>query len=323
VLVTSINTKQNTILSTTPLSCVGSNITYINYNTLSNLPTTFNPDLTYIYTKAQIDNYINNSCNYTSNVSNVLVTSINTKQNTILSTTPLSCVGSNITYINYNTLSNLPSTFPADVSSSCNYTTNVSNVLVTSINTKQNIILSTTPLSCVGSNITYLNYSNISNLPSTFPPDLTNIYTKTQIGTLPLLLKKQGINFRCTTSITINSTNYYKYDINLSNYTSNLYTDPPTNAYPYRLFSINGFISSGNFDTLYNSYPQVFQYDVYMASLSTGINVCALGTPENYNLINNPNTQLFLLRTSNYNYLSVISPTSNISVNCIIKDNLY
>jgi hypothetical protein len=30
-----------------------------------------------------------------------------------------------------------------------------------------------------------------------------------------------------------------------------------------------------------------------------------------------------LLQTNDYNYLSVISRENNVSVNCIIKDNLY
>jgi hypothetical protein len=53
-----------------------------------------------------------------------------------------------------------------------------------------------------------------------------------------------------------------------------------------------------------------------------GIHICATGTPENYNLDKIPSSYLFLLRTDNYNYISVVSIVSGIKVNCIIKDNL-
>ena len=53
-----------------------------------------------------------------------------------------------------------------------------------------------------------------------------------------------------------------------------------------------------------------------------GINICATGTPENFNLDKIPPNYLYLLRTDNYNYLSIVSIQSGISVNCIIIDNL-
>ena len=55
---------------------------------------------------------------------------------------------------------------------------------------------------------------------------------------------------------------------------------------------------------------------------SAGIHICATGTPENYNLDKIQSSYLFLLRTDNYNYISVISTISGLVVNCIIKDNL-
>ena len=55
----------------------------------------------------------------------------------------------------------------------------------------------------------------------------------------------------------------------------------------------------------------------------TTLNICAVGMPENYNLINIPPSHIFLLQTNDYNYLSVVSRVNNVSVNCIIKDNLY
>jgi hypothetical protein len=53
-----------------------------------------------------------------------------------------------------------------------------------------------------------------------------------------------------------------------------------------------------------------------------GINICATGTPENFNLDKIPPNYLFLLRTDNYNFLSVVTTQSGAIVNCIIMDNL-
>ena len=55
---------------------------------------------------------------------------------------------------------------------------------------------------------------------------------------------------------------------------------------------------------------------------TSGINICAIGTPENYNLDKIPPNYLFLLRTNNYNYISVVTTQSGLVVNCIIIDNL-
>ena len=101
-----------------------------------------------------------------------------------------------------------------------------------------------------------------------------------------------------------------------------------SDASPYRVFNINCFIANGYFNLLSNNLPRVFNYNVYMSNETSagdgpiGINICATGTPENYNLDKIPSNYLFLLRTDNYNYLSVISRQSGTVVNCIIMDNL-
>jgi hypothetical protein len=59
-----------------------------------------------------------------------------------------------------------------------------------------------------------------------------------------------------------------------------------------------------------------------MVAPKTGLNICAIGTPENYSLSNILPTYITLLRTNTFNYLSLVSPNSNLSVAYIIEDYL-
>ena len=120
----------------------------------------------------------NATSNYISNISNLLQTNINTKQNILNASTSLLGDGSAITNLAYanvsgkptyfatdwnTTIANRPSTFPATMSDiytkgevnsaistsqtiSSNYTINTSNNLQTNINTKENILTFSSPL---------------------------------------------------------------------------------------------------------------------------------------------------------------------------------
>ena len=68
----------------------------------------------------------------------------------------------------------------------------------------------------------------------------------------------------------------------------------------------------------------------------SGLNICAIGTPENYKLNNILPTYITLLRNDNtigvadgtgiiknsFDYLSLVSPCSNLAVSYIIEDYL-
>jgi hypothetical protein len=56
---------------------------------------------------------------------------------------------------------------------------------------------------------------------------------------------------------------------------------------------------------------------------NSGINICALGRPQNYNLNAVLTTNLSLLRTYDFNYLSVVSKNNGTSFNVIIEDLLF
>ena len=117
------------------------------------------------------------------------------------------------------------STYDGTITS--NYITNISNILQTNINTKQDILTASTSLLGNGAAITNLAYANVTgkptnfqadwtstiiNKPSTFPADMTTIYTKTETNNL-LNAKENILTFsspltRTTNTITINLSTY-------------------------------------------------------------------------------------------------------------------
>jgi hypothetical protein len=141
----------------------------------------------------------------------------------------------------------------------------------------------------------------------------------------PNLQKKNGFRFSCTTEIKLNNETYYKHDIDLTNYVKNKTDSIDTN--PYRIFSIKCFSTSAIFNSFTaNKPPNILQYDIYMSRLIdslTNINVCAVGFPSNYYLNKITSGDIFLLKTNNYNYISILSKTYNLSVSCIISDFLF
>ena len=54
-----------------------------------------------------------------------------------------------------------------------------------------------------------------------------------------------------------------------------------------------------------------------------GINICAVGLPQNYYLNSVLPTIFSIMRTGDFNYLSVVSKTNGANLNCIIEDLLF
>lgn len=143
----------------------------------------------------------------------------------------------------------------------------------------------------------------------------------------PNVAKKYGFNFTCSSSVLIGATTYFKYDIDLR-----LYTITKTNSAstPYRIFNIKLFITSAYFEVLNSGIPNILQYDIYMSNPAnngtpvgnSGINICANGFPLNYRLNQINPTFITLVRTANFNYLSVLSTVNNTICSCIIEDLL-
>jgi hypothetical protein len=177
-LLTNINNKQDTLTASTVLLGNGGSITNINWNniaqnkpttfasdwstlankptafasdwsTLANKPTTFNPDLTNIYSKTQVDNITTLANFYTKTSTDAL---LNAKQNTLNSTCNLVGIGSAITALNYNNITNAPNL--------SGYAT------ISSLSSYQPLLTGSTVLSGIGSNLTLINYATLSNLPN-------------------------------------------------------------------------------------------------------------------------------------------------------------
>ena len=200
-LKTFIDTKQNTLTGSTTLLGIGSSITALNYNnitlnlpstfpsdwsTLANKPTTFNPDLTNVYTKSQVDNISTLTNFYTKSSTDTLLSA---KQPTLISTMTLAGIGSNLTLINYNTLSNLPN-----------------------LALKENVLTFNSPLSRVGNTIsldlsTYLTSNSASNIFYTITNATTALATKEAILTFNSPFSRVGntISLDLSTYLTSNS----------------------------------------------------------------------------------------------------------------------
>jgi len=137
----------------------------------------------------------------------------------------------------------------------------------------------------------------------------------------PNLQKKIGFKFVCNKPIILNNETYYKHDINISSYVRNKYD--MIDMSNYRIFNIKCFSTLGVFTTMTaNKPPNILQYDVYMSSYPS-INICAIGFPSNYYLNKITAGDICLLKTTNYNYISVVSKINNTSISCIISDFLF
>ena len=208
-LVIGLATKQNTLTGSTTLLGIGSSITALNYNnitlnlpstfpsdwsTLANKPTTFNPDLTNVYTKSQVDNISALTNFYTKSSTDTLLSA---KQPTLTATMTLAGIGSNLTLINYNTLSNLPN-----------------------LALKENVLTFNSPLSRVGNTIsldlsTYLTSNSASNIFYTITNATTALATKEAILTFNSPFSRVGntISLDLSTYLTSNSASNIFYTI--------------------------------------------------------------------------------------------------------------
>jgi hypothetical protein len=183
----------------------------------------------------------------------------------------------------------------------------------------------------IGSSLTTLDYNNITlNKPLVFPPDPTAVQT-TILSSTPNVSKKYMLQFTCTTPFLMpNGITYYKYDIDLRNYTQTKIINNPNT--PYRIFKIKLWIASGYYEYLYNGNYNVLSYEVFMSNQSqgggggigsAGINLRAIGTPENPILNGITPTQISLVRSADFNFICCLAIVNNTQVYSIIEDCLF
>ena len=178
-------------------------------------------------------------------------------------------------------------------------TTTITNELITSNQIKEN--------GYYLSNI-YVKLENLSNL------SVNNVNIKKKYG-YSYVMKSTDSN------LSINNIQYYNNNINLNNFSKATLID---NNYQ-RLFNFKCFITNDNYEDFNSGFPNILQYDIYMSSniISNNINICAIGTPENYLLSNILPTNISLIRcNSNFNYLSIVSQKSGVSFCYIVEDYL-
>lgn len=158
-----------------------------------------------------------------------------------------------------------------------------------------------------------------------------NILSNLSVNNLNLN-KKFGYTGITSTAITLNAINYWKFDIDLTSLKRNSITSNLATV-SYRIFNIKCFITNGIFEMNDNILPNILQYDIYISNnplITSGItnyktnDICitALGTPENFKLLNILPTTITLLRTNNFDYLSLISRVQNLSISYILEDYL-
>ncbi len=55
----------------------------------------------------------------------------------------------------------------------------------------------------------------------------------------------------------------------------------------------------------------------------TPLNICAIGFPSNYYLNRITGGDIFILKTNNFDFISILSTNPNTSISCIITDFLF
>jgi hypothetical protein len=159
--------------------------------------------------------------------------------------------------------------------------------------------------------------------------NITTISSNITLTQTPNLTKRYLIEFTCSTSILMpTGQTLFKRDIDLRLYTQTQTIPNPSS--PFRIFSIKVWIKSGYFELSSVNNFNVLQYTVYQSLQSqsappgsAGENLYAVGTPPNPALNSITGGSICLVRTANFNFLSVLSVANGTVVNCVISDELF
>jgi hypothetical protein len=149
-------------------------------------------------------------------------------------------------------------------------------------------------------------------------------FIENNVSLINKYVKKYGFSFVTATPIAIVSTPYFKYDINLNNYTTTINFD---SLVPTRKFRIMTWLKSGYHEV---SPTSNLDYEIIMSNPasagagglgSAGLNIQAysLSDAKNYKLDKTSSTGQFILRNS-FNYLSYVSTVQNTNIACLIID---
>ena len=170
-----------------------------------------------------------------------------------------------------------------------------------------------------------INNSIVSNIYTT-----SNICKNLIIYDTPVVCKHFAFYITITTPIVINSKTYYKYDIDLRQYTKLGYIDIGSQSGDsYRIFKLRACYGSMYFSTLVNGLPNVVYSDIFMSMKANptanlgvaGLNICSVGNINNPRLETVPSNNLFFMRNgaNSIDYITVVS-TNIADVRCFIED---
>jgi hypothetical protein len=146
----------------------------------------------------------------------------------------------------------------------------------------------------------------------------------------PVVCKHFAFYISITTPININSKTYYKYDIDLRQYTKLGYIEIGSQSGDsYRIFKLRACFGSMYFSTLVNGLPNVVYSDIFMSMKANptpnlgaaGLNICSIGNINNPRLDIIPSNNLFFMRNgaNSIDYITVVS-TNVADVRCFIED---
>ncbi len=257
----------------------------------------------------------------------------------ISNTASFNGVGSFITELDYNNITlNKPATFPPTMTNIYSKTetdtflnTKQNNLTFQSplINTANTITLSTTNLITTAGGQTINGSLTTTGTITENGKTIPTIAQETILNSTPRVAKKIMITGTCSSSILMpDGFTYFAYDIDLRTYTQT--KTAPNPSTPYRIFNIKVFFGSVYFGYLTNNKPNVLSYEVYMSNESqgggggigsAGLNVCAIGYPENVILNAISPTQLSLV-CGDFNFISILSRINGTVFNAIIEDCL-
>ena len=160
--------------------------------------------------------------------------------------------------------------------------------------------------------------------------NITTISSNIVINQTPNVQKRFLIEFTCNTPILMpNSVNYFKRDIDLRLYTQTQTIPNPSSL--FRAFSTKIWIKSRYVEYNVNGNYNVLQYTIYQSLQSqngspfgsAGENLHAIGFPPSPTLNTITGGQISLVRTGNFNFLSVLSVANNTVIQMIISDELF
>jgi hypothetical protein len=166
---------------------------------------------------------------------------------------------------------------------------------------------------------------------------VSNIYTTSNavksivLNDMPNISKQFGFYISITTPIVINNATYYKYDIDLRQYTNlGVIQIGSQSGDTFRSFKIRIMIATLYFSYIINDLLNVCYYDIFMSYKNNaappgvaGLNACGIGYPHNPTLQTIMPNNLFIIKNGagSIDYITAVS-TNPLDCRVIISDLL-